>query len=91
LAQTGKLDPTFGSGGVLVAGGSSFPNAPADAIAIQSNGEILVAGQCNGVPGVARFTTSSALDPTFGNHGVATTTIDGIARKVPDAAFVRAA
>jgi uncharacterized delta-60 repeat protein len=74
FAQAGKLDPTFGSGGVFVAGGSSFPNAPA--AAIQTNGEILVAGQFNGLPGVARLTTSGALDPTFGNRGMATTTID---------------
>lgn len=33
-------------------------------------------GQFNGLPGVARLNSNGALDPTFGNHGVATTTID---------------
>jgi uncharacterized delta-60 repeat protein len=74
FAQAGKLDPSFGSGGVFVASGPSFPNAPA--AAIQSNGKILAAGQFNGLPGVARLTPNGALDPTFGNNGVATTSID---------------
>jgi uncharacterized delta-60 repeat protein len=74
FAQTGKLDTTFGSGGVVVIGGASFPNAPA--AVIQTNGEIIVAGQFNGLPGVARLTSSGALDPTFGNHGIATTSLD---------------
>src|ERR1700756_5502156 len=52
------------------------------AAAIQSNGNIVVAGTASGtnqpsVFAIARFTPSGQLDPSFGNDGLVTTDISG--------------
>ena len=77
----GSLDGSFGSGGTLrgvfntLSGGSSS----AQAIAVQTDGKIVIAG--TSPPGytfaVARFDSSGNPDSTFGVNGVATTTITG--------------
>ncbi len=86
----GSIDTTFnpgtgiGTGGGIITGfGNSFPAGSAFALAIQSNGEIVVAGQA-GI-GVAQFTSSSfvlarytsngQLDTNFGSNGVVMTLI----------------
>ena len=57
----GSLDTTFGTGGkVLTLDG--FANA----VAIQSDGKIVVAGT-----GLARYNTNGSLDTTFGTNGIA--------------------
>jgi len=63
----GKLDTSFGTNGVAQTG---FGGA---ALAIETNGEYVVAGQSGNDFAVARLTTSGTLDPTFGHGGVATT------------------
>src|ERR1039458_7878775 len=78
-AQAGHLDPTFGSGGIATTDfgdqtGSSNV-ASANAVTIQSNGEIVVAGGVPSrtgfpVPAVARYNTNGSLDPTFGTGGI---------------------
>lgn len=71
----GTLDPSFGAGGVAV-----FPigkNAYADAITLQTNGDIVVAGTgrspVTGTLSLAtvRLTPNGRLDATFGNNGIA--------------------
>jgi uncharacterized delta-60 repeat protein len=58
-------------------------NSPS-AVAVQSNGNIVVAGTASGtidqpdVFAIARFTPSGQLDPTFGNGGLVTTDISGV-------------
>ena len=52
------------------------------AVAVQSNGNIVVAGTASGtnqpsVFAIARFTPSGQLDPSFGNDGLVTTDISG--------------
>jgi uncharacterized delta-60 repeat protein len=81
----GAPDMTFGTGGVAVADfGANLPLSGAFALAIQSNGELVAAGAAAQGPfnvgfdsafGLARFTTSGALDTSFGTDGLVTTTL----------------
>lgn len=45
MAQAGQLDKTFGHGGVFLAQSAGLSNTLATAVAIQSDGKIVVAGQ----------------------------------------------
>jgi uncharacterized delta-60 repeat protein len=89
----GSVDTTFnpgqgiGSGGGVITGfGNSFPFGAPFALAIQSNGEIVVAGEAgNGNPqginltsssfALARYTTTGHLDTSFGTNGTVVTTL----------------
>ena len=88
--SNGSVDTTFnpgggiGTGGGIITGfGSSFPAGSAFALAIQSNGEIVVAGQAgNGNQQftsssfvLARYTSTGHLDTTFGSNGTVITTL----------------
>jgi uncharacterized delta-60 repeat protein len=76
----GQLDPTFGSGGTVV---TAFDRtAEPWAVAIQSNGRLVVAGSIwEGRPGrgvaepselvLVRYLHDGAVDPDFGTNGVA--------------------
>ena len=70
----GSLDSSFGTGGLvttLFGGGWGGANA----VAIQNDGKILVAGNGN-LParfGVVRYNTNGSLDGTFGSGGIVTT------------------
>jgi uncharacterized delta-60 repeat protein len=69
--------------GVITGFGNSFPDGAAFALAIQSNGEIVVAGEAgNGNLGLssssfalARYTTTGQLDTGFGTNGTVITTL----------------
>lgn len=95
--SNGTLDTTFNpgggiglGGGVITGFGNNFPFGAAFAIALQSNGEIVVAGtagtsQPAGNTGfltasfaLARYTANGHLDTSFGNNGIVTTSIDTI-------------
>jgi uncharacterized delta-60 repeat protein len=70
LLSAGVLDPTFGSGGIVDTG----PSGQAFAVALQTDGKIVVAGPpaSGGSAGtVARYTTTGALDTSFGSGGTA--------------------
>ena len=86
----GSIDTTFnpgggiGSGGGVITGfGNSFPESGSFALAIQSNGDIVVAGEAgNGNLGLssssfalARYTTTGQLDTGFGTNGTVITTL----------------
>ncbi len=89
----GSIDTTFnpglgiGSGGGVVTGfGSSFQFGSPFGVAIQSNGDIVLAGGAgNGNTqgyllnsssfGLTRYTPTGQLDTSFGNNGVVTTTL----------------
>ncbi|MGB8770218.1 MAG: hypothetical protein WCC92_11410, partial [Candidatus Korobacteraceae bacterium] len=88
--SNGSIDTTFnpgngiGSGGGAIAGfGNSFPHGAGFGLAIQSNGDIVVAGQAgNGNQqftsssfALARFTPTGQLDTTFGSNGTVITTL----------------
>ena len=74
--SNGKLDTSFGTNGLAATTGS------AAGLAIESNGDYLAVGAGTTSSGVStfevtRFTSAGKLDPTFGSHGVVTTTFPG--------------
>jgi uncharacterized delta-60 repeat protein len=80
-AQAGTLDPTFGNGGVVT---TSFANGSAGVGSFeQSNGDIVavaqvdfVQGEATGI-GLVRYTSTGALDTTFGTNGITNTSFAG--------------
>jgi uncharacterized delta-60 repeat protein len=67
----GSLDPSFGNGGLVL---TAFRGISIiQAIGIQSDGKIVVAGGGAGSFALARYTTEGRLDPTFGRGGKVTT------------------
>jgi uncharacterized delta-60 repeat protein/LPXTG-motif cell wall-anchored protein len=77
------LDPSFGSGGIQTTAVGEFSGA--NAVAIQSDGTILLAGWTdvlgNGDHDFAmlRYDSDGSLDPTFGTGGMQTTAIGSAA------------
>jgi uncharacterized delta-60 repeat protein len=80
LQADGAIDTTFGTNGGAFVGFPGFPSMNAFAVAIQSNGEIVVAGDAllsvtppSATPpagfALVRFTAQGALDTTFGSGG----------------------
>jgi uncharacterized delta-60 repeat protein len=74
-AQAGQLDPTFGTAGIYA---TSTGKSTANAVVIQSNGKIVVAGvglTTSEPPQLAdtlfRLKTNGTLDNTFGSAGMA--------------------
>lgn len=75
IAGTGDLDPTFGTGGVVI---TAFPPPGAQAaseILIQPDGRIVAVGVLEGPTngggiGVARYLADGSLDPSFGTGGL---------------------
>jgi uncharacterized delta-60 repeat protein len=73
--KSGILDPTFGAGGkVTTAVGS---RSSAGAVTLQPDGKIVVAGRTTSGSDYAfalvRYTSTGALDPSFGTGGIVTT------------------
>ena len=80
-AADGDLDPTFGSGGKVTTDFSGRSNS-ASAIALQSDGKIVVAGDALTATGppdiaVARYNSDGSLDSSFGAGGRVTTDFAG--------------
>jgi uncharacterized delta-60 repeat protein len=89
---SGSLDPTFGSGGIVTTNFTGKgTNTSADfafAIALQSDGKILVAGTTTGADGpylpqdndiaLARYNSNGSLDTTFGKGGLVITSYTAI-------------
>lgn len=77
--QSGVLDPSFGSGGLVASSlGSTF--GAMRALAAQSDGMIVMGGYLPVDGGanlaLARFANDGSLDPSFGNGGVVVFDID---------------
>ena len=71
----GSIDTSFGNrGGVLTNFGSSL-NATAFALAIQSNGDIIAAGEAGSSLALSRYRSTGQLDTTFGPGGTVTTSL----------------
>ena len=74
----GDLDPSFGAGGIVRAGDAV---STANAIAVQPDGRIVVAGSTAGTPGfdwrLVRLNPDGTLDASFGTGGVVTTDFGG--------------
>jgi uncharacterized delta-60 repeat protein len=81
----GGVDPTFGSEGAALTTFGSAPFAYPSSAVLQSNGDIIAAGEVEvsaptaSAPsasfGLARYTSAGALDSTFGSGGKVLTTI----------------
>ena len=72
---TGTLDSDFGTGGIVT---TPFSNgASGNDVAIQPDGNIVVAGSSNNNFALARYTITGTLDNTFGAGGVITTDLGG--------------
>ena len=75
LLSAGDLDPTFGNGTgfVLTSQPGSNPSDVLNAVALQPDGKVLVAGHGNGDQGrsfeVVRLTADGTLDSSFGSGG----------------------
>jgi uncharacterized delta-60 repeat protein len=89
LAAAGDLDRTFGGNGKVVTGFAG--GASGFAVAIQDDGNIVVVGDAALAPSslshkfaLARYTSTGALDATFGGDGKVTTPFgrDAVARGV---------
>ena len=76
-AQAGHLDTTFGTGGIFsltdTTGSGSFNSA--NAVALQSDGKIVVAGQLGSRSALLRLNANGSLDTTFGSGGTVITRI----------------
>ena len=66
--QTGSLDPTFDGDGIAIP--DAAPEA-AEAVALQSDGKLVVSTRHGVRFAVARFTTNGQLDTRFGEDGFA--------------------
>ena len=78
MLTNGSLDRTFGHDGIAMAILPEY--ALADELAIQPDGEIVVAGSTASNGGdfaVARFNPDGSVDPAFGARGAATTDLQG--------------
>jgi Domain of unknown function (DUF5122) beta-propeller len=67
LAQAGHLDTSFASNGIFTL---SMSTSQLNAVALQSDGKIVAAGQLGGQSGFIRLSTKGVLDASFGKGGV---------------------
>lgn len=81
--SNGTIDTTFGSHGGVVTPFTGETDAVGFALAIQSNGAIVVAGQAGSQApdgpssfALARYTANGQLDTSFGTNGTVTTAFD---------------
>lgn len=82
LTSTGALDYTFGGGSGFVTTPVGTDTAFAGSVAIQADGKPVLAGYASSsgtVFALARYTTSGALDTTFGTGGKVLTNVAGTA------------
>jgi len=83
----GSIDASFGTrGGVLTNFGSN-PNATAFALAIQSNGDIIAAGQAGSSLALSRYSSAGKVDTTFGSGGTVTTSLGSNASAISSLAL----
>jgi uncharacterized delta-60 repeat protein len=78
----GRLDTGFGKGGKVLTSLGSSRSARASAVAIQTNGKLVVAGESDNARGdsdfaLARYTVRGRLDPSFGRGGKVVTNVEG--------------
>jgi len=73
MAQAGKLDPTFGAGGVF----TNSLGTLGTVAAVDSNGKIVVGGEINPEAAVVRLNTNGTLDSTFGTGGAVSISFPG--------------
>lgn len=72
--SAGVLDTSFGSKGI-----AALPTAfsESESLALQLNGQIVVAGIGNGIYGVERLNANGSADLSFGSNGLASASLNG--------------
>jgi uncharacterized delta-60 repeat protein len=70
-AAAGDLDATFGTNGQVITAFSGF--AAGNAVAVQSDGKVVVVGEESNDFTVARYSSGGILDSSFGDGGKVTT------------------
>lgn len=70
LSRRGELDPSFADDGALITDFGSGVRAEANALAIQPDGKIVIAGEVQNNWMVARFLGDGTSDPSFDEDGV---------------------
>lgn len=82
LTSSGQLDTSFGEQGFVRTPLES--TSVVNAVAVQSDGKIIIAGSVNGYIVVARYTDTGVLDDTFGVNGITSTALgsDSVALSV---------
>src|SRR6202035_3700787 len=83
----GSIDTSFGTGGGILTNFGSNPNATAFALAIQSNGDIIAAGQAGSSLAMSRYSSAGKLDTTFGSGGTVTTSLGSNASAISSMAI----
>ncbi len=76
ISTTGALDASFGVGGIVTTT-ISTGNDTARAVAIQSDGKIVVAGDSNAKFAIVRYNTNGTLDTSFDGSGIVVKTVAG--------------
>ncbi len=82
LAAPGDLDLTFDSDGKVILPIGISTNDLAFAVAVQSDGKIVVGGQSNSNFTLVRYNTDGSLDTTFGTGGVVITSVGSVGSSV---------
>jgi uncharacterized delta-60 repeat protein len=80
LTPSASLDTTFGAGGLALTHFGSFSNDQAQAVAIQSDGKIVIVGSTANPGtdfGVIRYNADGSLDTSFGKGGKVSTDFAG--------------
>ena len=73
----GSLDGAFGSGGRVTTNFTGTSDDLGAAVALQSDGKIVVGGTSDDNFALARYTPAGVLDATFGTAGTVTTNLGG--------------
>jgi uncharacterized delta-60 repeat protein len=85
--RNGSIDTSFGTAGGILTNFGSNPNATAFALAFQSNGDIIAAGQAGSSLALSRYSSAGKLDPTFGARGIVTTSLGSNASAISSLAI----
>lgn len=86
----GELDMTFGTGGTVYMDLNDIGNDDCNAVQVQSDGKILLAGNMPIVPGgfnqllLARLLENGTLDPDFGFNGIANLSVPNCSVEAED-------
>ncbi len=94
-AAPGDLDPTFGSGGIVITRNANPSPDYALGMAIQSDGKIVVVGlgitSHGGDFAVVRYNTDGSLDTSFGGTGIVITPVGNSYDEASSGRFKRTA
>jgi uncharacterized delta-60 repeat protein len=85
--RNGSIDTSFGTAGGILTNFGSNPNATAFALAIQSNGDIIAAGQAGSSLALSRYRSAGKLDTTFGSGGTVMTSLGSNASAISSLAI----